>query len=132
MMARERYEMVTGEDAPRRSESTVTEELDGEAVVYAESTGDVHALNATATLIWQQLDGHVTLNELARDLSELFTVPFDLVQADVLQVVRTFAEDGLLDASAAGQAQASAHGLTTAGGAASSPMSGFLPKPPPG
>ena len=131
-MTRDRYEMPRGEDAPQRGEGTVTEELDGEAIVYSECTGDVHVLNATATLIWQHLDGQVTLDDLARDLSEVFLVPFAQVQADVLQVARTLAEDGLLDTRWSSQVGVPSDGMPTADVAAPPLESGFLPKPPPG
>ena len=131
-MTHGRHEVPRVEDAPRQGEATFTEELDGEAIVYSERTGDTHVLNQTATLIWQQLDGEVTLDELSRDLSEVFKAPFAVVQADVLQVVRTLAEDGLLDIGRPGQVGGSSDKVMTADVPAPPPASDFLPKPPPG
>ncbi len=97
MTAQRPADALTGEDAPRPRDTTVTEDVDGEAIVYLEETGALHVLNPTATLIWQHLDGQVSVDELAASLSDASGAPLDVVQADVLQAVRSFGAAGLLD-----------------------------------
>ena len=81
----------------RRRAETVTEVLDGEAVVLEERSRTVHVLSPTATAIWENLDGEMSLEELAAALSDAFGAPLDLVLADTLDAVGRFAEHGLLE-----------------------------------
>jgi hypothetical protein len=94
------YDAVTSFDetvAPRRRRSASTEILDGEAVVYSEETAALHVLNPSATVIWQSLDGEVSLGDLATELSEAFDVAYEIVLADVLKLVGEFGIMGLLE-----------------------------------
>lgn len=133
MMARRSSAGPRREDAPRRDEGTVTEELDGEAVVYSDRTGNIHVMNPIATLIWQQLDGQVTLEQLSVDLSEVFGAPLDVVRTDVLQVVRTFHEDELLDDGRSHHLAPRPDDRGAEDDAGPAPSDAyFLPEPPPG
>ncbi len=82
---------------PRRCASTTTEVLDGEAVVYSSESKALHVINPTGTVIWQSLDGHVSVDTLAAEMSDVFGAPYDVVHADVLRAVRSFSEMGLLE-----------------------------------
>jgi Coenzyme PQQ synthesis protein D (PqqD) len=76
-------------------------EVDGEAVLLDEATTRLHSLNSTATLVWQCLDGHSTLTEIAADLAEAFGADLEAVRADVVAIVEHFAEEGLLEGTGA-------------------------------
>jgi hypothetical protein len=89
---------LTGIDRPRPRDSVATEILDGEAVLHREGTRALHVLNRTATVIWQNLDGEITLDELSALLSEAANEPLDMVQRDVLRTVQSFGASGLLHA----------------------------------
>ena len=56
----------------------------------------VHVLSATAALVWENLDGNVTLGELAGALSAEFAAPLDKVEADVLRMAEGLGGLGLL------------------------------------
>ena len=88
---------MDGSSVVQGRESVSTEVLDGEAVIYSSETQAFHVLNPTATIIWQQLDGRNSLDQLAIELSEAFDAPYDVVCADIIEVVRSFAEMGLLE-----------------------------------
>lgn len=48
-----------------RTEGLIVEELDGELLVYDTERDKAHALNGVAALVWQQSDGHRTIERLA-------------------------------------------------------------------
>jgi PqqD family protein of HPr-rel-A system len=83
--------------APRvRTDLTVVV-LDGEAVIYDEESGDVHHLNPTATLVFQMLDGAVTVAELADDVAAVFELEPAEATAQVQALVDELADAGLID-----------------------------------
>ena len=92
---------ITTTSVVRRDDEAITEILDGEAVIYHEGRGSLHVLSTTATVIWDNLDGQLTVEGLAAALSDAFGAPLDVVRHDTLETVRSFAEQGLLEGSAA-------------------------------
>lgn len=72
-------------------------EVDGEAVLYHEHALTVHALNPTATVIWNCLDGEVSVGELCDDLAAAFSIQVETLQGDVVEAVREFGRQGLLE-----------------------------------
>jgi PqqD family protein of HPr-rel-A system len=69
-----------------RTDVTVTE-LDGEAVIYDERSGDLHHLNAPATLVLGLCDGSVTVEEMSGAIAEAFQRPVGEVTAQVSDLV---------------------------------------------
>lgn len=69
-----------------RTDVTVTE-LDGEAVIYDERSGDLHHLNAPATLVLGLCDGSVTVEEMSAAIAEAFQRPVGEVTAQVADLV---------------------------------------------
>lgn len=87
---------VTGPAAPRPRRTVAHVEVDGEAVLYDETTNRVHVLDPIAMLIWSGLDGHTTLEELSEELSRAFEADVKRVRMDVLDAVRELASQELL------------------------------------
>jgi hypothetical protein len=77
-----------------RTEGLLTEELDGELLVY-DLAGDtaVH-LNETAALVWRSCDGHRTVAELATLLAQHQGGPAD--EDIVLMALDNLADHGLI------------------------------------
>jgi hypothetical protein len=77
-----------------RTEGLLTEELEGELLVY-DLAGDtaVH-LNETAALVWRSCDGHRTIAELATLLAEQRGEPTD--EDVVLMALDNLADHGLI------------------------------------
>jgi PqqD family protein of HPr-rel-A system len=94
-----------------RRDLTVVE-LDGEAVIYDEGTGELHHLNPTATIVFGLCDGTATMRELATDIADAFGVPRDEVESQVRAVVRRFRAAGLLEPSVPTPARAPIAGST--------------------
>jgi hypothetical protein len=48
-----------------RSEALITEELDGQLLIYDTKTSAAHGLDANAAELWRACDGHTDIEELA-------------------------------------------------------------------
>ena len=83
-------------DSPRPRDELAIVELDGEAVIYDESTGGLHHLNPTATIVWSLCDGVSTTSAIAADIADAFGLPIEEISGQVTEVVETFASAGLL------------------------------------
>jgi PqqD family protein of HPr-rel-A system len=79
-----------------RSDLTVIE-LDGEAVIYDETSGDLHHLNRTATVVFSLCDGDTTARGLATDIADAFDQPVDDVERQVRSLLRQFRRQRLLE-----------------------------------
>jgi len=84
------------DERPRIRDDLTVVELDGEAVIYDEVSGDFHRLNPTATLVFSLLDGSATLEELARDLSKAYAMKDEDVIAQVRELASQLAASHLL------------------------------------
>jgi len=80
----------------RRSGLT-TVELDGEAVIYDDSSGELHHLNPTATIVFGLLDGTATIRELSSDIAEAFGMPPEEIEPQLRSLLRRFRKAGLLE-----------------------------------
>jgi hypothetical protein len=70
--------------------------LDGEAVLYDETTGRVHLLNETGSIVWQLLDGASSVGDIATAIAEAAEADVDAVTFDVVSLVRMLADLGVL------------------------------------
>jgi len=87
---------------PLAREDLAVVEIDGEAVIYDEATGDLHHLNPTATIVFALCDGTGTIPELAADLGVAYGLAPSEIQPQVRQVLRSFRRQGLLEGTARG------------------------------
>lgn len=71
-------------------------EVDGEIVLYDDTTNVMHRLNPTAGQVWHCLDGSGSLAEIAADLAEVYAVDPQQVLTEVVATVRQFGSAGLL------------------------------------
>jgi PqqD family protein of HPr-rel-A system len=81
---------------PRVRPDLTIVELDGEAVIYDEVSGDLHHLNPTATLVLRLCDGTATGRELAADIADAYGLPPEGVASDVRAALRSFRASKLL------------------------------------
>src|SRR5687767_1834750 len=84
---------------PKRSATTHTEQLDGEASVYEWTRSEVHSLNATAARIWNLCDGVRTDQEIAETLQSESQMPHaeDVVRLALAEFSRRHLLDGIID-----------------------------------
>jgi hypothetical protein len=84
-------------DCPHaRSEGLITEELDGELLVYDSENNLAHALDAQAAMLWRACDGHTDAHTLA--------VSCDTSPENVRMILGRLGELGLLEHPQADQA----------------------------
>jgi hypothetical protein len=70
--------------------------LDGECVVYNETTGGVHVLSESGSVAWQLFDGAASLGDVAGAIADALEIDLGVVQHDVTALARRLAELGLL------------------------------------
>jgi Coenzyme PQQ synthesis protein D (PqqD) len=71
-------------------------EIDGETVIYVESSESLHLLDATATIVWGALDPSVTLGALCDELAAAFATEPERIRADVEPLAERLAGAGLI------------------------------------
>lgn len=81
---------------PRRRDRIATAELDGEAVLYDEDSGRIHALDTIATVVWSCFDGTASVRSIAEGLAGAFAADWVVVENDVLALVRQLGSEGVL------------------------------------
>jgi PqqD family protein of HPr-rel-A system len=87
---------VTAPVRPIVSHGLVVVELDGEAVVYNEVTGDLHRLNPSATVVFDLCDGTYSVREMALAIAEAASVPAEQIEPEIRSLLRFFRRAGLL------------------------------------
>jgi hypothetical protein len=87
---------VEGTRPVARTEGLLTEEVDGELLVYDSERDVACRLNATAALVWRNADGERTVADLVAVLSEELG---EVADEDMVMVaLDTLAEHGLISA----------------------------------
>ncbi len=87
--------------APRPRAGAISRSFDDELLVVDPRNGRIHALNSSAAIIWDCLDGRASLAEVADRLAEAFGTGRQAMRADVLAAARQFGQEGLLEGVAA-------------------------------
>jgi PqqD family protein of HPr-rel-A system len=90
---------VTRPARPRVRHDLHVVELDGEAVVYDDVTGDLHHLNAVATVVLELCDGSATTREVAEDVATVFEAAPPDVERHVRRCIRQLRSVGLLEST---------------------------------
>ena len=73
-------------------------DIAGETVLYDEESGALHLLNPTAAAVWSRCDGTAAIDTVVDEISRAYSVEPVAIRADVIGLVRNFAEQGLLEA----------------------------------
>jgi hypothetical protein len=81
---------------PRRVDDAVDVEVNDTRLVYHVDTDQTYLLNATAAVIYDQLDGRLTLSQLAAELSAISGVSSEVIVSDVSTLLDSFDLTGLL------------------------------------
>jgi PqqD family protein of HPr-rel-A system len=83
---------------PRVRDDVVFRELDQEWVVFDPATRRLHALNATAALVWEHCGGDLTVAEVVEAVRSAFSQPpaAEVVRRDVEEILERFRAEGLL------------------------------------
>ena len=90
---------TTVEERPRPHPAVETAFLAPEAVLFDSRHHQVHHLNPSASAVWLCIDGELTADQIATELSEIFDTPRELIRPDVDEAIGEFVRLGLLDGS---------------------------------
>jgi len=101
---------ITADFVPRQRAGLSAIEIEGEGLVYDETSNAWHLLNPTGYVVWLCCDGNGTVEEIAQDVSSVFQQDIDAVRSGVLDAVRELGRQGLLEGvSGTHHQHASAH-----------------------
>lgn len=84
-------------ESPRPHPSVETAFLAPEAVLYDMRHHQVHHLNPSASAVWLLIDGVASADDIATELSDIFSAPYEVVRPDVAAAIEDFRGRGLLD-----------------------------------
>jgi coenzyme PQQ synthesis protein D (PqqD) len=90
-------DQIDGTFAPVIGAWVTAVELDGEIVLYDETTGGLHLLDSVASVVWARLDGTATLDGLAADLGQSFATDTGRVRGDLVAFARQLGRQHLLE-----------------------------------
>lgn len=76
-------------------------------VLVREETGDLVALDPSATLAWQCFDGVATLNEIAADVADVFGISPEQAAADLVELAASLRAQGFASPAGGDLAQSS-------------------------
>jgi hypothetical protein len=81
---------------PERNPKLAWREIDGEAVIISPEDSHVHELNETASLIWTNVDGKHSVDEIAGVIAARYEVELLEAKADVDELIGVLSAKGLL------------------------------------
>ena len=83
-------------DAFTAASDVVFRELDGESVLLNLATGTYFGLNASGTRMWQLIEMHRVLEQVAAALADEFDAPASRIEGDLVALVSELEKKGLL------------------------------------
>jgi hypothetical protein len=99
--------ITTTDEPPRAHPAVETAFLAPEAVLWDGRHHQVHHLNPSASAVWLCIDGELTADQIAAELSEIFETPLEVIRPDVDSALAEFLRLGLLDGREKSDAAAS-------------------------
>jgi sensor domain CHASE-containing protein len=88
-----------------RSEDLVVHEVEDEALIYDLRCDKAYCLNPTTAAVWEQCNGHHTIEDITQSLSASFQTPVD---ADIVRLaLQQLRKSGLLQSDATPRASIS-------------------------
>ena len=81
---------------PRPHPAVETAFLAPEVVLWDSRRHRVHHFNPSASAVWLCIDGQLTADQIATELSEIFETPREVIRPDVDDAIAEFVRLGLL------------------------------------
>jgi hypothetical protein len=88
--------------APARRPGVLAQQVkpdDPSLVLLNPRTGEYYTLEPVGTRVWQLCDGKVTISEIAAIIGEEFDAPVDVIEVDVLDLVKELMDEELVVAA---------------------------------
>jgi hypothetical protein len=85
----------------RQAENIVTRTVMGETLLVPisgdlASMDELYTLNDAGAYIWQALNGESSLAEIHEQMKKEYDAPSEIIESDLLEIVRDFADAGLI------------------------------------
>ena len=96
---------IDGSFVPRIRPEVNGVEVDGEAVLVIEGPWSIHWLNQISTIVFNEMDGVSTVDQIADQLSRAFQADPEVVRNDVLELTRQLGRGGFLEGVAVEEVQ---------------------------
>jgi peroxiredoxin len=102
---------IDGGFVPRIKPEVNGVEIDGEAVLLIEGPWSIHWLNQISTVVFGELDGVSSVDQVAERLSRAFNTDLEVVRNDVLDLTRKLGKSGFLEGVAVEEVQYNSAGF---------------------
>jgi hypothetical protein len=81
----------------RRIEGIAWRMIEGEVVLVNVRSDEVMHLNPAASFLWSNLDGQLSLEDIARAITEEYDVDLDTALADAVEFASSLVEQGAVE-----------------------------------
>lgn len=81
---------------PTRDPELIWRPVDDELVIVRPSDGQIRVLNGVGAFVWQSLDGHRTLGDIAGLVCAEYEVTLPQAEEDVRLFLQPLADDGMV------------------------------------
>jgi cytochrome c biogenesis protein CcmG, thiol:disulfide interchange protein DsbE len=102
---------IDGDFVPRIKPEVNGVEIDGEAVLLIEGPWSIHWLNQISTVVFGELDGVSSVDQVSERLSKAFNTDLEVVRNDVLDLTRKLGKSGFLEGVAVEEVQYNSAGF---------------------
>jgi Coenzyme PQQ synthesis protein D (PqqD) len=82
----------------RQASQIHTVDVDGEAVILDQASGQLMLLNTAGALVWSLFDGVSTIAEICTDIAEVLAVPIEQVLDETSLLAHTLLDSGFAEA----------------------------------
>ncbi len=83
-------------------DEAIARQIEGETVIVPLVSGigdldaEIFSLNSTGTVVWEKLNGAVTLNDVIMNISKDYDIPYDQIKEDITNLVEKLLKKGLI------------------------------------
>ena len=82
---------------PLRKDGISSKRLGEEWILYDAEKGSIHIINAMAEFVWKMCDGSHSLDEIEKDVKDVYQIPEGAdLSRDLESIIQSFASMGLL------------------------------------
>jgi Coenzyme PQQ synthesis protein D (PqqD) len=91
---------MTSATKPTRRAGVLAQQVkpgDPTVVLLNPKSGEYYTLEAVGSRVWQLCDGKSTIAEMAATLSQEFDAPSDVIEGDIVDLVKDLLNEGLVE-----------------------------------